>query len=248
MRIYKAKDYADMSRKAANIISAQVIIKPNSVLGLATGSSPIGAYRQLIEWYRKGDVDFRKVTSINLDEYRGLPQSDPQSYSYFMHQYFFDHVNVCPQNIHIPDGMAPDPQEECRRYDALIQACGGIDLQLLGIGHNGHIGFNEPGEAFEKRTHCVSLSSSTIEANKRFFGSEESVPRQAYTMGMRSIMQAKQILLIVSGEEKAEIVKEAFCGPVTPQVPASALQLHNNVTLVGDQAALSLIPDGGIDE
>lgn len=248
MRIYKAKDYADMSRKAANIISAQVILKPNSVLGLATGSSPIGTYRQLIKWYQKGDVDFKKVISINLDEYKGLSKTDSQSYRYYMQQQLFNHVNIDPQNIHIPDGMATNEELECRRYDKVIQDCGGIDLQLLGIGHNGHIGFNEPGEAFEKRTHCVNLSASTIEANKRFFDNEESVPRQAYTMGMRSIMQARRIVLIVSGEEKAEIVKEAFCGPVTPKVPASALQMHNCVTIVGDEAALSLIPDGGIDE
>ncbi len=248
MRIYKAKDYADMSRKAANIISAQVILKPNSVLGLATGSSPIGTYRQLIKWYQKGDVDFKKVISINLDEYKGLSKTDSQSYRYYMQQNFFNHVNIDPQNIHIPDGLATDQELECRRYDKVIQDCGGIDLQLLGIGHNGHIGFNEPDEAFEKRTHCVNLSASTIEANKRFFDNEESVPRQAYTMGMRSIMQARRIVLIVSGEEKAEIVKEAFCGPVTPKVPASALQMHNCVTIVGDEAALSLIPDGGIDE
>lgn len=248
MRIYKAKDYADMSRKAANIISAQVILKPNSVLGLATGSSPIGTYRQLIKWYQKGDVDFKKVISINVDEYKGLSKTDSQSYRYYMQQNFFKHVNIDPQNIHIPDGLATDENLECRRYDKVIQDCGGIDLQLLGIGHNGHIGFNEPDEAFEKRTHCVNLSTSTIEANKRFFDNEESVPRQAYTMGMRSIMQARRIVLIVSGEKKAEIVKEAFCGPVTPKVPASALQMHNCVTIVGDEAALSLIPDGGIDE
>lgn len=237
-----------MSRKAANIISAQVIIKPNSVLGLATGSSPIGTYRQLIKWYQKGDVDFRKVISINLDEYKGLAKNNPQSYSYYMHKHFFDFVNFNAQNIHIPDGTATDPQLECRHYDTIINACGGIDLQLLGIGHNGHIGFNEPGAAFEKRTHCVNLSESTIQANMRFFDSEDDVPRQAYTMGMRSIMQAKRILLIASGKDKAKIVREAFCGPVTPQVPASVLQMHNNVTIVGDKAALSLIPDGGIDE
>lgn len=247
MRIYKAKDYADMSRKAANLISAQIMLNPNSVLGLATGSSPMGIYRQLIEWYQKGDLDFQKITSINLDEYKGLSKSDPQSYSYYMHQNLFDHVNIDPQNIHIPDGLASDVQAECRRYDAVIESCGGLDIQLLGIGHNGHIGFNEPGEIFEKCTHCVDLSPSTIEANKRFFDNEESVPRQAFTMGLRSIMQARRILLIASGKDKAEIIKKAFCGPITPQVPASILQMHHCVTLVGDEAALSLIPDGGID-
>ena len=241
MKIIRAKDYNDMSRKAANIISAQVILKPESVLGLATGSSPIGIYEQLIKWYHKGDVDFGACTTFNLDEYRGLTHSNDQSYYYFMHQHLFDRVNIDPERTNVPNGMEPDAEKECGRYEELIRSLGGVDLQLLGLGHNGHIGFNEPGEAFEKETHCVDLTESTIEANKRFFASADDVPKQAYTMGIKTIMQAKKILIVVNGENKADIVERAFFGPVTPEVPASILQLHNDVTLVGDEAALAKI-------
>ena len=242
MRIYKAKDYVDMSRKAANIVSAQVIMKPNCVLGLATGSTPIGLYKQLVEWYNKGDLDFSEVMTVNLDEYKGLSRDNDQSYYYFMHQNLFDHVNITAENTHLPNGMEPDSQKECQEYTDLIQSLGGVDLQLLGIGHNGHIGFNEPGEAFDKQVHCVNLTQSTIEANKRFFASADDVPKQAYTMGIKTIMQAKKILIVASGEDKAEIVRDAFFGPITPKVPASVLQLHNDVTLVADEAALSKLP------
>ena len=241
MKIYKAKDYKDMSRKAANIISAQVIMKPNCVLGLATGSTPIGTYAQLVEWYNKGALDFSEVTTVNLDEYKGLPRTNDQSYYYFMHQHLFDRVNIDPERTNVPNGMEPDAEKECGRYEELIRSLGGVDLQLLGLGHNGHIGFNEPGEAFEKETHCVDLTESTIEANKRFFASADDVPKQAYTMGIKTIMQAKKILIVVNGENKADIVERAFFGPVTPEVPASILQLHNDVTLVGDEAALAKI-------
>lgn len=241
MKIYKAKDYKDMSRKAANIISAQVIMKPNCVLGLATGSTPIGTYDQLVEWYNKGDLDFSEVTTVNLDEYKGLPRTNDQSYYYFMHQHLFDRVNIDPERTNVPNGMEPDAEKECGRYEELIRSLGGVDLQLLGLGHNGHIGFNEPGEAFEKETHCVDLTESTIEANKRFFASADDVPKQAYTMGIKTIMQAKKILIVVNGENKADIVERAFFGPVTPEAPASILQLHNDVTLVGDEAALAKI-------
>lgn len=241
MKIYKAKDYKDMSRKAVNIISAQVIMKPNCVLGLATGSTPIGTYDQLVEWYNKGDLDFSEVTTVNLDEYKGLPRTNDQSYYYFMHQHLFDRVNIDPERTNVPNGMEPDAEKECGRYEELIRSLGGVDLQLLGLGHNGHIGFNEPGEAFEKETHCVDLTESTIEANKRFFASADDVPKQAYTMGIKTIMQAKKILIVVNGENKADIVERAFFGPVTPEVPASILQLHNDVTLVGDEAALAKI-------
>lgn len=242
MKIIRAKDYKDMSRKAANIISAQVIMKPHAVLGLATGSSPVGTYAQLIDWYNKGDVDFSEVTTINLDEYRGLPREHDQSYWYFMHKNFFDSVNVQPDRIFVPDGSNPDADEACREYDAIIQRAGGIDLQLLGIGHDGHIGFNEPGAAFELGTHCVDLTKETIEANKRFFNNDESlVPRQAYTMGIKTIMQARKVLMVASGADKAQIIKKAFFGPVTPEVPASILQMHPDFVLVGDQDALSLI-------
>ena len=241
MRIIETKDYNDMSKKAANIISAQVIMKPNCVLGLATGSTPIGTYDQLVEWYNKGDLDFSEVTTVNLDEYKGLPRTNDQSYYYFMHQHLFDRVNIDPERTNVPNGMEPDAEKECGRYEELIRSLGGVDLQLLGLGHNGHIGFNEPGEAFEKETHCVDLTESTIEANKRFFASADDVPKQAYTMGIKTIMQAKKILIVVNGENKADIVERAFFGPVTPEVPASILQLHNDVTLVGDEAALAKI-------
>ena len=241
MRIYKGKDYADMSRKAANIISAQVIMKPDCVLGLATGSTPIGLYQQLVAWYEKGDLDFSEVRTVNLDEYKGLSRENDQSYYYFMHHNLFDHVNLPAENSHLPNGIEPDSDKECRRYSELIRSMGGVDLQLLGIGHNGHIGFNEPGDAFDNDVHCVDLTQSTIEANKRFFASADDVPKQAYTMGIKTIMQAKKILIVASGEDKADIVRDAFFGPITPKVPASVLQLHNDVTLVADEAALSKI-------
>lgn len=241
MRIYKAKDYEDMSRKAANIISAQVIMKPDCVLGLATGSTPIGLYKQLVEWFEKGDLDFSKVQTVNLDEYKGLNRENDQSYYYFMHDNLFDHINIPEENTHLPNGMEMDSEKECARYTKLIQSMGGVDLQLLGIGHNGHIGFNEPSVSFDKDVHCVNLTQSTIEANKRFFASADDVPKQAYTMGIKTIMQAKKILIVANGEGKADIVRDAFFGPITPQVPASVLQLHNDVTLVADEAALSKV-------
>lgn len=238
---YKICETKEYEHYAANIISAQVIMKPNCVLGLATGSTPIGTYDQLVEWYNKGDLDFSEVTTVNLDEYKGLPRTNDQSYYYFMHQHLFDRVNIDPERTNVPNGMEPDAEKECGRYEELIRSLGGVDLQLLGLGHNGHIGFNEPGEAFEKETHCVDLTESTIEANKRFFASADDVPKQAYTMGIKTIMQAKKILIVVNGENKADIVERAFFGPVTPEVPASILQLHNDVTLVGDEAALAKI-------
>ena len=239
MKIIKAKDYQDMSRKAANIISAQVILKPDCVLGLATGSTPIGMYEKLVERYNKGDLDFGDVTTVNLDEYKGLPKEDEQSYYYFMHSHLFDYVNINPDRTFLPDGRNEDPDAECERYEEVIRSVGGVDLQLLGMGHNGHIGFNEPGEEFAKGTHCVDLQPRTIEANKRFFASAEDVPRQAYSMGIQTIMKAKKILVIVSGEDKAEALKNSLFGPVTPHVPGSILQMHPDVTIVADEAALS---------
>ncbi|MDE5590628.1 MAG: glucosamine-6-phosphate deaminase [Acetatifactor sp.] len=241
MRIYAAKDYADLSRKAANIISAQVIMKPNAVLGLATGSTPVGAYRQLIEWYNKGDVDFFQISSVNLDEYKGLSGEHDQSYRYFMNHNFFDHINIKKENTNVPDGLAPDAEAECRRYNHVIKSLGGIDLQLLGIGGNGHIGFNEPGAAFEKETHLVTLTEQTRESNARFFAGLDEVPTHAFTMGIKSIMSAKKILLLATGENKAKALYDSFFGPVTPGVPASILQLHNDCTIIADEEALSLI-------
>ena len=248
MKIYRAKDYNDMSRKAANIISAQVIMKPGCVLGLATGSTPIGAYRQLVEWYKKGDLDFSEVTTVNLDEYRGLTRENDQSYYYFMNENLFDHINIDKSRTFLPDGMEADSDQACRDYNANSPSVGGVDLQLLGLGHNGHIGFNEPGIAFETETHCVNLTERTIKANMRFFPAEKDVPRQAYTMGIKTIMSAKKILVVVSGEDKADIVKEAFFGPVTPAVPASILQLHNDVIVVADEAALAKCSDTADDK
>lgn len=241
MKIIKAKDYSDMSRKAANIISAQIIMKPSCVLGLATGSTPIGTYAQLVEWYKKGDLDFSEVTTVNLDEYKGLDRNNDQSYYYFMNDNLFSKVNIDLARTFLPDGTEPDSDKACADYNKIIADVGGVDLQLLGLGHNGHIGFNEPGMAFEAETHCVNLTESTMKANQRFFASMEDVPKQAYTMGIKTIMQAKKILVVVSGEDKAAIVKEAFFGPITPAVQASVLQLHNDVTIVADEAALSLV-------
>ena len=242
MKIIRAKDYQDMSRKAANIISAQVIMKPDCVLGLATGGTPVGTYAQLVDWYNKGDLDFSEVTTVNLDEYRGLPKEHPQSYWYFMNENLFSKVNIDPAKTNLPDGTNLDTAAECARYNSIIHKLGGIDLQLLGIGPNGHIGFNEPGEAFELETHCIDLAPTTIEANKRFFdGNEALVPKQAYTMGIKTIMQARKVLVVANGKAKAQAVKDAVTGPVTPACPGSILQLHPDCILVADEEALSLL-------
>ncbi|HWT73989.1 MAG TPA: glucosamine-6-phosphate deaminase [Mobilitalea sp.] len=241
MQFYKVSDYKEMSRKAANIISAQIILKPDCVLGLATGSTPIGIYQQLIEWYIKGDLDFGEVKTVNLDEYKGLSPENIQSYHYFMKENLFRHVNLKSSNTFIPDGLAWNSEDECNRFNEVIEQLGGIDLQLLGLGHNGHIGFNEPGEAFEKGTHCVTLTQSTINANSRLFNEGEVVPNEAYTMGIRTIMLAKKILLVVSGKDKAEILKKVLTGPITPAVPASILQMHSDFTVIADADAAELL-------
>ena len=242
MKIIRAKDYKDMSRKAANIISAQVIMKPNCVLGLATGGTPVGAYARPVDWYNKGDLDFSEVTSVNLDEYRGLPKEHPESYWSFMHRNLFDHVNIDPAHTNLPDGTNMDAEAECKRYDEVSRSVGGVDLQLLGIGHDGHIGFNEPHDAFDLGTHCVDLAQETIEANKRFFdGNEDLVPKQAYTMGIKTIMQARKVLVVANGLAKAKAVKAVVSGPVTPECPGSILQMHPDCILVADEEALSLL-------
>ncbi len=239
MRIYKTKDYDALSRKAASVIAAQVTLKPDSVLGLATGSSPLGTYKYLIERFKDGELDFSEVKTANLDEYRGLTRENDQSYYYFMYHNLFQHININMENTNIPDGTASDAKAEAARYDQVIRGLGGVDLQLLGLGHNGHIGFNEPSDYFAMGTHCVDLQPSTIEANKRFFASIDDVPKQAFTMGIGTIMAARKILLIVSGNEKGQILYDALCGPVTSHVPASILQMHPNVIVVADEAALS---------
>lgn len=232
MKFITVDSYEKMSRQAANIISAQVIMKPDSVLGLATGSTPIGIYKQLIDWYNKGDIDFGAVTSVNLDEYVGLDGENDQSYRYFMNNNFFYHINIDREKTYVPNGKAVELDAECEKYDRRIKSLGGIDLQLLGIGLDGHIGFNEPDRYFVKSTHVVDLHESTIEANSRFFASRDEVPKKAITMGMVSIMQAKKILLVANGANKKEILEKAFYGPITPEIPASILQLHPNITVI----------------
>jgi len=241
MTIIRAKDYNEMSRTAANIVSAQVILFPECVLGLATGDTPIGMYNQLIEWNKKGDLDFSQVKTVNLDEYIGLAKEHYQSYFWFMQQNFFNHININAKNVFLPDGLVSDTQNECARYEDRIQTLGGIDLQVLGLGHNGHIGFNEPGTVFKKKTHVVTLTERTIAANSRFFRDTEEMPKKAITMGMGTIMQAKRIVLMCAGEDKSEILYKALCGDIDPMVPASILQLHNNLTIVADDEALRLV-------
>lgn len=239
IRFITALDYADMSRRAAQQIEAQLIDKPDSLLGLATGSTPVGMYDRLAELCHEGKISFGRASSINLDEYVGLGGEHPQSYRYFMQKHLFDRVDILPYNTHLPDGRAQDVAKECRRYDRLLTDLGRVDIQVLGLGHNGHIAFNEPAESFSGSTHCVTLTDSTIEANRRFFRHGEQVPRSAITMGIKQIMGARRILLLVSGSQKAQILHRALTGEITPMVPASVLQLHPYVTVIGDQAALS---------
>lgn len=241
MKIIQASTYEDMSLKAAQLLSAEILLRPKAVLGLATGSTPIGLYEQLVHMHQRGLLDFSKIKTVNLDEYRGLEPDDEQSYAWFMNHHLFQHVNLNRSNTHLPDGSNPDAEAECARYDKLIKNLGGIDVQLLGLGNNGHIGFNEPDEVFPKGTHCVELDSSTIEANARFFDNPDDVPRQAYTMGIQTIMKARRILLVVSGKGKADILDQVCFGPITPRVPASILQLHRHVCVVADADALSTI-------
>ena len=240
MKVIVCDSYASQSAAGADMIEKIVREKPDCCLGLATGSSPVGMYQELSRRCREEGLDFSRVSTVNLDEYRGLTRDNDQSYYYFMHKNLFDHVNI--KASYLPDGTREDAEEECHHYEEIIRSLGGVDLQLLGLGHNGHIGFNEPADHFPKETHCVDLQERTIEANKRFFASIDDVPRQAYTMGIGTIMRARKILIIVSGEDKADIVRDAFFGPITPTVPASILQLHPDVTLVADEAALSRLP------
>lgn len=242
MKVIRAKDSCEAGAFAAELIAAQVKQKPDCVLGLATGSTPLDTYAQLIAAYRAGELDFSCVRTVNLDEYVGLGPDHDQSYAWFMRHNLFEFINIDPHNTHIPDGITADPDAECQRYDALIASLGGVDLQLLGIGPNAHIGFNEPGDAFIPETHVVKLTDSTIAANARFFASVDQVPRQAITMGIRAILQARKVVLIATGTGKAKAVCDAFWGPVTPLVPASILQLHPDFTLVADEDALSLTP------
>lgn len=232
MKFITVKTYEELSAKAADIIAAQIIMKPNCVLGLATGSTPVGTYKKLAEKNKAGEIDFSAVTSVNLDEYEGLDGTHDQSYRYFMNKNLFDNVNIDKSRTYVPNGTAADLEKEGHNYDELIKSLGGIDLQLLGIGVDGHIGFNEPDEYFTAATHPVVLDPSTIEANARFFASKDDVPKKAITMGMMSIMQAKKILLVANGKNKLDILKAAMEGPIDPKVPASILQLHPDVTVI----------------
>lgn len=232
MNFIKVSTYEELSTLASAIICGQVALKPRCVLGLATGSSPLGTYKKITEKNKAGEVDFSKVKSINLDEYVGLSSDHEQSYRYFMNNNLFKHINIDINNTYVPNGCATDIEAECKSYDDLIEKLGGIDLQLLGIGYDGHIGFNEPDTHFEKSTHKVALDSSTIEANSRFFASRDDVPVNAITMGIGGIMSAKKVLLIANGKGKGDIVEKAFFGPITPNVPASILQLHPDLTVI----------------
>lgn len=243
MQIIKEKTYEQMSARAAGIIAEVIQQKEKPVLGLATGSTPVGTYKELIKLYENGSLDFSNVTSVNLDEYKGLSGDNDQSYRYFMNYNLFDHVNIDKAKTFVPNGLEADSDKACSAYDKIIADAGQIDLQVLGLGLNGHIGFNEPADYFPKTTHCVDLTQSTIDANSRFFETMDEVPKQAYTMGIQTIMSAKTILVLVNGSAKADIVKEAFFGPITPQVPASILQLHDHVIIIGDEEAMSKISE-----
>lgn len=241
MRIIKTKDYNDMSRKAADIMASVITLNPTCTLGLATGSTPIGLYKNLIASYESGNLDFSKVHSINLDEYKGLSGDNDQSYRYFMNHNLFDHININKENTNVPNGTAADLEAECERYEQVVASMGGVDVQLLGIGNNGHIAFNEPCEEFPEKTHVVNLTQNTIEANARFFASMDDVPKKALTMGIGTIMKAKKIVLLANGAKKAQTIYDTVYGPITPKVPASILRLHPDVTIFVDEEAGALL-------
>lgn len=242
MKLIVADDYQGMSREGARLFADLLNEKPDATLGLATGSTPIGLYDCLVEEVKAGNISFADAVTFNLDEYCALPVEDVNSYRYFMDEHLFSRVDIQPDNAHLPNGNAADAHAACASYEAAIEQCGGVDLQLLGLGNNGHIGFNEPAADFPVSTHIVNLTQSTIDANARFFASEDEVPRQAITMGIGTIMKARGVVLVANGKGKADIVARAFFGPVTPEVPASVLQLHPNVTVVLDAEAASELP------
>ncbi len=241
MRVIIEKDYQAMSKKAALLVASQVRLKPSSVLGLATGSTPLGMYDELIEMYEDDEIDFSQVKTFNLDEYCNLSPENPQSYHYYMQNNFFKHINISPENTHLLNGMTDDVKKECKSYDRKIKRSGGIDLQVLGIGPNGHIGFNEPGKKLNVRTHEVELAEETIEANSRFFDTKDEVPRRAITVGIATILKSRRILLLASGRNKAKAIRETISGYVSTQVPASLLQTHPEVTVIIDEEAADLI-------
>lgn len=241
MQIFVTKDYQEMSEAAADMIVDLVEEKPGCVLGLATGSTPEGLYAEIAKRHEAEDIDFSRVATFNLDEYRGLPADHEQSYHYFMQKHLFSKINVRPENTHVPNGANPDAQAACDAYEASILLAGGVDLQLLGLGHNGHIGFNEPADEFTYGTHVVTLTADTIEANARFFKSADEVPRQAVSMGIGNIMAAKCVVLVATGESKAKAVYDTIRGPITPRVPASVLQLHPCCVILTDREAGKLM-------
>lgn len=242
MRLIITESYEQMGVEAANIVAGQIYLKPDSVLGLATGSTPVSMYQRLAAVHKSVGLDFSQVTTFNLDEYIGMSPENPQSYHYFMQENFFKHININQDNVFIPDGMAEDMIEEGERYERLIEAKGGIDLQVLGIGQNAHIGFNEPDIKFAATTHKVALDDETIQANSRFFASVKDVPRYAISMGIKTIMMAEHVILLANGKNKAEAVYKAVCGDVTPEAPASILQLHRDVVVIVDKEAASRLP------
>lgn len=243
MRIIVVKSYHEMSKKAANMVASQVVLKPDSIIGLATGETPLGMYEELVKMYNSEIVDFSEASTFNLDEYYGLSKDNPQSYYYYMTKNLFQHVNINSNKINIPDGMSKDAEKECIEYDRKIKSAGGIDIQVLGIGRNGHIGFNEPDIKFESRTHLVKLDEDTIIANSRFFDSINEVPTKAISMGIKNIMHAKKIVLLANGVEKANAIYKTIKGKITPEVPASILQLHRDVVIMLDEEAASMIGD-----
>ena len=247
MRIIIAKDYEEMSSRAARILAGQIFVKPNSVIGLATGSTPLLMYKELIRIYRTEGMDFSEVVTFNLDEYIGLSADNINSYHYYMFDNLFNHINIKRENIFIPDGMASDIERECRTFEENIHKKGGIDLQVLGIGNNGHIGFNEPDIKFEATTHQVRLDEETILANARFFETIDEVPKYAISMGIKTIMHARKIVLLASGYSKAEALSKALYGGITPEIPASILQPHQDVTVVVDQECAGLLKEYGDD-
>ncbi|NER42552.1 glucosamine-6-phosphate deaminase [Bacillus megaterium NBRC 15308 = ATCC 14581] len=241
MNIIQVKNYSEMSAKAADMLISKLHEKPNMNLGLATGGTPKGLYARLIQDHKEHDTSYKHVTSFNLDEYVGMKPQDPNSYHYYMADALFNHIDIDVSNTHVPNGLADTPEEECRRYDEMIQNHGGIDLQILGIGQNGHIGFNEPGTSFNSPTHIVTLEESTRKANARYFNSLDEVPTQAITMGIESIMKSKEILLLISGEAKAEAMYQLLNGEITEDFPASILKKHHCVTIIADQEALAKV-------
>lgn len=241
MKLIVTKDYNELSKVAAKEMAKVIKNNNKSILGLATGGSPVGMYKELINMNKSGEIDFSDITTVNLDEYIGLSGEHPQSYRYFMNENLFNHINIDKNKTYVPNGLAKDIEKECTSYDAKIEELGGIDVQLLGVGNNGHIAFNEPNEALLAGTHLTDLKEDTIKANSRFFDSIDDVPKKAITMGLGQIMRAKKIILIASGESKAEVVKAMLSGKISTDIPATMLQMHRDVTVIVDEAAAKLL-------